>query len=254
MPEATQAQEVQDAGEAPIIPGTTYRTPEEAAKGFAEMQALVDRQGNELGSTRKQLEQSSMMLEKFGNQQEAAPQEPAGPDYDTEISKIDQQIEKLDVDDPDYSKVMSELSRQARAMEVQKAKAETEQKLMGHFEKTLSDRDSQQAQMGWKSENPDFETPEMQQAIQQHMAQDKTGMMDPVLAYREIQLQQSAQQMQQFQTENEDFRNRLKLKSGENAVGKVTTKTGGNPGVVRQPKQTGAALDQGMLDAFRSAG
>jgi len=229
--EATEAQ--------PIIPGTTWKTPEEAAKGFSELKSLVDRQGNELGMTRKQLEQAAQ-----------------GPDYDTELAKIDAQIEKLDVDDPGYGKTLAQLNRQARTLEAQRVKTETEGKLMSQFEKVLSERDSQQQTSKWRQENPDFDTPEMQQAINQKIATDKTGMMDPVLAYREIQLDQLKATLQQMGAENEDFKSRLKLKSGEADVGKVVTKTGGGVGTQSksQGKVTGAALDEGMRQAFRAAG
>jgi len=258
MPEQNQTPTTTtDAGEAATIAGTPFKSPEEMAKGYTELKALVDRQGNELGMTRKQLEQATMIIEKSMSGQQGAtkPQAPAGPDYETEISKIDKAIESLDVDEPSYSKTLSQLNKQARSLEAQRVQTMTEQKLMGHFEKTLSERDSQQAQQQWKAKNADFETPEMQQAIQQHMAQDKTGMMDPVLAYRELQLQQTQAMMQQLKHENDDFRNRLKLKSGESEIGKVLTKTGGLPGGASpQPKLTGAALKAGALEAFMNAG
>ncbi len=257
MPDVEQVEQVESAEvDTPIIPGTTYKTPEEAAKGYMELKALVDRQGNELGMTRKQLEQATKLIEKSmgGAQDKAANQAPQTPDFDSELIKIDKAIESLDVDDPSYGKQLAQLNKQARALEAQKVQTMTEQKLISQFQKTLSERDAQQAQQSWKSANPDFDTPEMQQAIQMHISQDKTGMMDPVLAYREIQLQQQQQMMQQLKTENEDFRNRLKLKSGEAAVGKVVTKTGGQPGAVRTTaKATGAALDEGLRAAFRSA-
>ena len=60
------------------------------------------------------------------------------PDFDTELAKIDAQIEKLDVDDPSYTKTLATLNKQARALEAQKVQALTEQKLISQFEKTLS--------------------------------------------------------------------------------------------------------------------
>lgn len=248
--EATEAQ--------PIIPGTTWKTLEEAAKGFSELKSLVDRQGNELGMTRKQLEQAAALLDKAtkmtASQEKAKPAQ-QGPDYDTELAKIDAQIEKLDVDDPAYGKTLAQLNRQARQLEAQRAKAETEGKLMTQFEKVLSERETQQQTSKWRQENPDFDTPEMQAAINDKIAKDRTGMMDPVLAYREIQLDQLKATLQQMGAENEDYKSRLKLKSGEAEVGKVVTKTGGGVGTPSKPQQkvTGAALDEGMRQAFRNA-
>lgn len=257
MPENTGTPAATDQGATDgdfVIPGLPFKAPEEVAKGYKSLESKLGEQGAQMGNLKAQLAQATALLEKtMGAQGQQKPTAPAGPDYDTEISKIDQAIEKLDIDDPTYSKQLAQLNRQARALEAQKVQTMTEQKLMGHFEKTLSERDAQQAQQGWKSQNPDFETPEMQQAIQQHMAQDRTGMMDPVLAYREIQLQQTQSMIQQLKAENDDFRNRLKLKSGEAEVGKVVTKTGGTPAASNQPKLTGAALKAGALEAFMNA-
>lgn len=248
-----QAQEDVSAEVQPIIPGTTYKTPEEAAKGYQELKALADRQGNELGMTRKMLE--SLMAKGNQPQQAVKPETPQGPDYDAELTAIDQAIEKLDVDEPGYAKQLSALNRKSREI----VKAQVANALTSKFEETLTQYDqksqSKQAQMEWHKANPDFETPEMQMAIQEHMGRDRYGIMDPYMAYREIQLQQEAARAKQLAAENEDYRTRLKLKSGEAEVGKVVTKTGGGVGTPSKPQKgiTGEALDAGMAEAFRSA-
>ena len=131
----------------PIIPGTSFKTPEEAAKGYNELKQLVDRQGNDLGYARKQLDQTQKILQE--SMQKPTEAETPGPDYDGELAKIDKSIEGLDVEDDDYSKTLSSLNKQARRLEAQKVETRTAEKLMKQFEKTLTERDSQQSKQQW---------------------------------------------------------------------------------------------------------
>ena len=247
--QASESTEVQ-----PIIPGTTYRTPEEAAKGFQELKSLLDRQGAELGTTRKMLE-TMMAKNNQPKGQEAKPEKPAGPDYDTELAAIDAEIEKLDVDEPGYAKKLATLNKKSRDI----VTAKVASALTSKFEETLTQYDqkiqSKQAQMEWHRANPDFETPEMQMAIQDYMARDRSGIMDPYLAYREIQQQQMSQQMQALAEQKAELENRLKLKEGAAQTGKVITK-GQSTQAVTQPKTKlkGADLDAAMLSAYEQAG
>jgi len=248
------SQEVQ-----PIIPGTTYRTPEDAAKGFQELKNLVDRQGSELGMTRKQLEQSQKLLDsamaKGQTTAKAQPEKPAGPDYEAELTKIDQAIEKLDVDEPGYTKQLAALNRKSREIIAKQVEERTSQTLMSKFEETLAQRDTMQGQKAWQEANPEFQSPEMQMMIQEHMARDRTGVMDPILAYREIQQQQMTQQMKALAEEKAELENRLKLKEGAAQTGKVITK-GQSTQATTQPKTKlkGADLEAAMLNAYQNAG
>lgn len=253
----TQTQEGGSTEVQPIIPGTTYLTPEEAAKGYQELKALVDRQGNELGMTRKQLEQATKMLESAmtkGQAQAAKPEKPAGPDYDAELAAIDQAIEKLDVDEPGYTKQLAALNRKSRELVARAVEERTSTKLMSKFEETLNQRDTMQGQKAWEEANPDFRSPEMQMAIQEHMSKDRTGVMDPVLAYREIQHQQALQKLQMLAEEKAELEGRLKLKEGAAQTGKVITK-GQSTQAKTQPTQKlkGADLDAAMLEAYNNA-
>lgn len=244
------------AGSDFVIPGLPFKSAEEVAKGFKYLETKLGEQGTKLGQYESQLKQATSLLEKaMAGQQTKAPTQSTSTetDYDTKLNEIDSKIGSLDIDDPGYHKELAKLTRQSQALVAKKVQTETEQRLMGHFEKALSERDANQSQQQWKVQNPDFDTPEMQQAIQQKLSQDKTGMLDPVLAYREIQLQQIQARAQQLEQENADYQARLKLKSGEQAVGKVVTKTGGSQVATKQPKLTGEALKQGALEAFRNA-
>lgn len=258
-----QAQNADTGSEAvaqPVIPGTTFLTPDAAAKGFEEMKNLVDRQGNELGQTRKQLDQATNLLERsMGQQQAPAKAEaPAGPDFKAELSAIEVKMNALDVDDPGYQKTLNKLVDAKVDIKSDQKAFQLEQKLTGKFEEVRNQdqaqMQSQQSLAAWKQANPDFETPEMQQAIQGYMSQNHKIDMDPILAYREIQQQQLLEQLKGMTAENEDYKNRLSLKAGEKEVGTVVTKTGGQSGATKPTKGiTGEALNTGMSEAFRNA-
>ncbi len=255
MADAKTAKAVEEADvkleSQPIIPGTSYKTPEDAAKGFSEMQALIDRQGNELGTARQQLTDAQAQAKLA--QVKSAPVKP--PDYDAELAKIDKNLDGLDVDDPGYTKERGQLERQARTVLAQKIEASTSEKMSAKFAKQLNDRDARQGEKQWQDKNPDFNNPEMQAAIHEKMQTDRTGIMDEFLAYREIQNAQLKAKLQEVSTANDDFQNRLKLKAGESEAGKVVTKAGSSAGTDKpKEKTTGAALREGMKEAFRAAG
>jgi len=235
----------------PIIPGTSFKTPEEAAKGYNELKQLVDRQGNDLGYTRKQLDQTQKMLQE--SMQKPTEAKTPGPDYDGELAKIDKAIEGLDVDDDDYSKTLSGLNKQARRLEAQKVETRTAEKLVKQFEKTLTERDSQQSKQQWLDSNPDFNSEEMQSAIQQRMTADRSGMIDPILAYREIQQEQMSGKLKAEQEKSVALEERLKLKEGAQQTGKVITKGQSTQATTNKPKLKGADLDAAMNEAYNNA-
>jgi len=260
--EAEIAAEAAAAGGAdePVIPGTTYKTIEEAAKGISELKAFNDKQGNELGTTKAQLEQANQSIAamspsaKAEAEAKAAEKAAATPDYEGQLAEIDTAIEKLDVDDPTYTKDVNALNRQARTIERERAKTETQVAMNSQFEKHLKSQNAATSETNWRAANPAFDAPEMQEAINQHMANDTFGIQDPVLAYREIQLAEAQKQSAALAEQNEEFRVRLKLKSGEEKVGVVTTENGGTPAVTKPAKVTGEELDAGMSAAFQGAG
>ena len=235
----------------PIIPGTSFKTPEEAAKGYSELKQLVDRQGNDLGYARKQLDQTQKMLQE--SMQKPTEAKAPGPDYDGELAKIDKSIASLDLDDDDYSKSLSKLNREARSLEAKKVETRTAEKMMKQFEKTLTERDSQQSKQQWLDSNPDFNSDEMQSAIQQKMTADRSGMIDPILAYREIQQEQMSGQLKAEQEKSAALEERLKLKEGAQQTGKVITKGQSTQATTNKPKLKGADLDAAMNEAYNNA-
>jgi len=236
----------------PLIPGTNFKTAEDLAKGYTELQSKMGQQGSELGNAKAQLAQSQKAMDALAAQKPAEAK-PAGPDYASELAVVDKAISKLDIDSTTYNTDLAKLNIQSRNLVAQQVKAETTESLMGEFKGILSDRDSQQSQQAWKDQNQDFETPEMQQAINDHMAQDRTGVMDPVLAYREIQMQGQSATIEEQTATIADLTERLKLKGGELEVGKVTTKGAGSSSTKPKQNLSREELNTGAAEAFRNA-
>ncbi|MBW2094215.1 MAG: hypothetical protein JRI80_04935 [Deltaproteobacteria bacterium] len=245
--------------------GETYlgdwKTKEEAEKGFASMKELLDRQGNELGLLRKQTDFFQQQLQTLTSQQQPAASgkrqesgKPQGPDYSKEIAKIQDEMAQLDPDEPDYGATFAKLHQKSLDLVAQQAKQEALTAAQAEFQKVLEERDIQKMQEEFYRENPDFNTPEMQQRIQEYMAKDPTGMSDPMVAYREIQRDDAMAEKARLQAELEEKERLLALKKGEDITETVVTKGQSPSGQqTKQTKVTGADLDKGMLEALRRA-
>lgn len=244
-----------EGNDEPIIPGTTYRTPEEAAKGFNELKTFADRQGNEIGELRSQLEETQAAIEQMRTTQTEKQAAESKVDYDAELSKIYEEMANLDDMDDNYKGQMVKLSQKANQLSRQAAREEAKNAAADDFKKALEERDQQQAYQQFYEQNPDFNTPEMQQRIKQQIAKDKTGMSDPLVAYREIQRDDAVAKAQELETELAEAKRLLDLKGGTDSTGKVVAK-GQAPGDAQKTKQeklTGADLDAKMREAARTA-
>ena len=240
-------QDAQNQEAAPIIPGTTYKSIEDVAKALQEKDAMIARQGNEVGSLRTEKNTLLQTIEKLsqggGQKQEPVNQK---PDYGSEIASVDKAIEALD---PMSDKYQSDL-RQLIAKRTDIVSAIQHQKTLAAasdiFKKELSSRDARMAQQKFLDENPSFNTPEMQARIQEYIARDKTGMADALSAFREIERDDARTEAARLAKENEEFQKLLKLKGGRDEAGKVITK-GQSPATQSKPqKATGKELDNGM--------
>lgn len=238
-----------------FIPGTTFKTPEELAKGYLELKSLNDRQGNELGQIRKdhdslrgQTETLATILKEnlLKNQPTPAAEKPV--DYDSEITAVEKQIQELDPMDAKYQTTLASLVGKSNKLS---AAAQHEKTLSAAGElmkKELSDRDVKAVQEAFYRENPEFNTPEMQAKIKEYIAKDRTGMSDPLSAFREIQRDTIAIEAKRLADENAEYKRLLDLNKGKDDVGKVVVKNqpSGQP-VVKPSKVVGKDLDAGMM-------
>lgn len=256
---ATEQKEIPGGDEGldqPFIPGTAYKTAEEAAKGITELNSLLGKQGNEMGTLRKQVETLSEVLKTVTAQkQEKAEPKEAAPDYDNQVEAINNQIMGLDPLADGYQKDLAVLITKSQKLAAMGQHDKTLNAASDIFKKELDERDIKQTHKEFFSKNPDFNTPEMQARIKEKMASDTTGMSDPLAAYREIQRDDIAAEVQQIKAERDELAKRLDLMEGKNQTGPVITKAQvpGRQQTSKPQKATGADLDAGMRAALEAA-
>lgn len=233
----------------------TWKDKTAAEEGLANMQTMVDNQGNELGTLRKQVEFSEQVINDLKNQ--PPPPEPKTDPtlgYDQELANIQKDMAELDPVDVNYHKDLMVLMNKSNALAAKIQHEKTLTAATATFKKELDDRDVKATHSSFYKDNPDFNTPEMQLRIKEHLAKDTTGMSDPLVAYREIQRDDAAVKATQLEEENAELKRLVELAKGTDATGKVITK-GQAPPQAKQPKTTGKDLDAGMqtaLDASRA--
>jgi hypothetical protein len=221
------------------LEGTPFKSGEEAAKGYLNLKALHDSQANELGTLRKFAETVAPIVQQHMNKSEAPAAAPKGPDYETEILTVQQKIQELDPMSDNYQKELAGLLATSNKLV---AKAQHEKTLMTAqelFKKELSDRDAKAARAEFNKNNPSFSAPDMQARIKDFLANDKTGMHDPMSAYFQLQKDDLA-------AENAEMKKILELQKGKGETGKVIVKGQGPQQPTKQPKATGKDLDAGM--------
>jgi len=232
----------------------TWKSKEAAEEGLANLQKVLDSQGNELGTLRKQTEFFQKQMEQMNAKPKETPKEaPKGPDYAQEMKAVQKQLAELDPDEPGYQDKQTKLVMQSNQIAAQQATEQALTAAQAEIKKALDERDVQTMQNSFYEQNPDFNTPEMQMRIQEYLNNDKTGMSDPMVAYREIQRDEAMAAKAQLEEETAELRRLLNLKKGEDATGKVVTKGQSPQQKTKQPKATGADLDRGMMEALRKA-
>ena len=233
-----------------------YKTLEAAEEGFNNLSSMAGNQANELGTMKQQLQFFQKQLEgaQQGKQQAQPKQEaPAGPDYGKELKVIEKQMQELDPDEPDYHKQLSKLWTASNQIVSQQATQAALSAAQQEFKAALDERDVQTMHKNFYRDNPDFSTPDMQMRIQDYLANDQTGMSDPVVAYREIQRDDAMAKVAEYEKSIAEKDRLLSLKKGEEATGKVVTKGQSTQQQTKQPKVKGADLKRGMMEAFENA-
>jgi hypothetical protein len=239
------------------IAGTGFKTPEDLAAAFIKEQGQrtnlekkLGEQGSELGSTRKQAETLANALKEVLTKKEA-PTKPAGPDYDTEIAGVQKEIQSLDPMADGYQKTLSDLVAKATKLAAISQHEKTLNAAGEMMKKELSDRDVKAQTKVFYDANPTFNTPEMQTRIKDYLANDKTGMSDPLVAFREIERDDARAQLKQVSEQNAEMQRALDLTKGKNETGKVIVK-GQSPAAVTKPQAnlSGKDLDAAMAAAL----
>jgi hypothetical protein len=247
--------EVADAGNE-FIPGTTFKTPDELAKGYTELKTLHDRQANELGTIRKEHESLKGQAESLAtilkdsltkNVGGNSIKETVKTDYAAELTNIEGQIQNLDPLSPDYQRILASLVAKSNRLTALDQHDKTLNAAGEMMKKELSERDIKIAQEAFHKDNPTFNTPEMQTKIREYIAKDRTGMSDPLSAFREIQRDEIAIEAKRLSDENAEYKRLIDLNKGKDETGKVVVKSqGAGQPPVKPQKATGKDLDAGM--------
>ena len=235
----------------------SWKTKEDAEEGLKNLQGKMSDQGNEAGQLRKQVEDGEVRLGEMqvqidaGNkasEQKASDEEAEG--VEKEQAKIDKEIKDLDPVEEGYTPKLTALIRKSNAIAAKGQHSKTLAAATDAFRSELDDRDIRSAHQSFDGANPDFRTPEMQARIKEYIANDKTGMSDALVAYREIQRDDLASSNKDLSEQNEELMKRLNLKKGTDETGTVILKSQGTQTPEPQTKTTGAARNAGMQAAL----
>lgn len=233
-----------------------WKDKESAVAGLTNMQQELGRKGNEVGDLRKQNESLASAVEALkaqGVTPPAASQE-AAPDLSNELQEVQTKMLGLDPVDANYTANMVALMNQQASLSAQIQHEKTLQVATDRFSEELAKRDAEMTTRDFKKANPEFETPEMQEKIQQYIANDRTGMVDSLVAFREIQRDEIAQQAKGLAEENEKLKNLANLKQGADETGNVFTGSGQSPAKPTKQTMTHEERDAAMLAAVMGAG
>lgn len=244
-------EKISDDGNAETSYLGSWKTKEAAEEGVKNLQKILDVQGNEVGTLRKQVDFFQKTVEDIKSQQKIPVKETkAQPDYSIEMQNIQKKMESLDPVDENYHKDMMSLVAKSNAISAKMQHEETLSAAAKLFKKEMDERDTKAMHKAFYDSNPDFSTPEMQMRIQEYLANDRTGMSDPMVAFREIQRDNAMKEKAELAGKNAELERRLNLKKGEEATGKVITKGQGLQQKTKQPKAVGADLDKGMREVL----
>jgi len=231
----------------------SWSSKEDAEEGLKNLQGKLSDQGNESGLLRKQVEDGEQRLGEMQAKIEAGEKASQMKASDLEAesvkseqAKIDKEIKDLDPVDEGYTPKLTALIRKSNALAAEGQHSKTLAAATAAFRSELDDRDIRSAHQAFDEANTDFRTPEMQARIKEYIANDKTGMSDALVAYREIQRDDLASSNKELSEQNEELMKRLNLKKGTDETGTVILKSQGNQSPQPQTKTTGAARNAGM--------
>lgn len=242
------------------IAGTEFKTPEELAQAYlktketySSLEKKLGEQGNELGTVKQQNAALAKTLESLSRQPEKKADDKPPRDFDKEEAEIDKAIEELDPADDAYQKKLAQLTKKGRQIVAARQHEMTLAAAGQLFKKELEDRDVKSTQQQFLDANPSFSTPETQAKIKEAIAKDKTGMLDPMAAFYQIQRDEALAAVQAAAAEKDELAKKLELAEGKRKTGTVITGKGAGAPPENIQRATGKSADEGALAAIRAA-
>ncbi|MBE9570751.1 MAG: hypothetical protein IMF11_08990 [Proteobacteria bacterium] len=235
----------------------SWKTKEDAEAGLSNLQGKLSEQGSEVGILRKQNDDNTVRMDEMqttidtgARAGEQETQDREAEKISGEQAKISKQIEDLDPVDEGYTRKLTTLIGKSNALAAQSQHKKTLEAATAAFTEELNNRDVSSAHQSFDGANPDFRTPEMQNRIRERIAADTTGMVDALVAYREIQKDDTEAKNTDLTTQNEELMKRLNLKKGTDETGTVILKDQGGLDPQPKTKTTGADRNKGMQDVL----
>jgi hypothetical protein len=237
-----------------FIPGTPYKSVSDLIKGHTELKGRFDAQGNELGTIRKEHEGLKTQAQTLaqvvqGNLKKEGKTDngKAAVDYDAQIAEVEKQLDGIDPMADDFPKVQRSLVSKLTKLTALSQHEKTLSAAGELMKKELSERDVKAQTKAFHDANPTFNTPEMQARIREYLANDTTGMSDPLVAFREIERDDARLAAKTLADENAEMKKVLELAKGKESTGKVVVKGQTNGQLPsKSQKATGKDLDAGM--------
>lgn len=142
---STQSAEQQAAQEQLLL--GKFKSPDDLAKAYSELEKRFGQQSGEVGELRKQQQILFGQLEGKGGQKgsQESPATPAQPDYDAQLSDLQQKVDEGELSIAEALKLSSEISANKAAT----LAAQQMQKLQ-------QQQQAQQVQTQWLEQNPDY--------------------------------------------------------------------------------------------------
>lgn len=240
-----------------FIPGTTFKTVEELARGFQETKADHGRISNEYGNLKKDhdgLKSQAQTLaetlkETLAKGKKGDQAEPV-TDFDKEIISAQAELKKLDPMMDDFAERQADLINRITDLKSEKVKSSVMSEASKLFQRELQDRDIKTSQKEFLRANPTFNTPEMQARIDDFLAKDATGMHDKMSAFAELKASDAELRASDLEKKNAEMMKALELQAGKDSTGKVIVK-GQSPGqVTSKTILTGKDRDAAMAAAL----
>ena len=175
-----------------------------------------------------------------GQQQEQGQQEQAKPDYQSELSALDEKLSDGEI-------TLAEHTQKSRSIMQQQLTEE----IASQFEEKMSERQAEEARQRFLEQNPDFEqisqSQEFQNFLQENPVYDVAG------AYEHFKRQQDQQQIQSLQQQLDQLKQQQEaaVKNGAKVTDSVGKTEGSEMRQGMQAANENLSAEQGMLAALR---
>lgn len=157
-----------------------YKTPEDAEKGFKELEKKHGDQGRELGTLRQKVAQYE--AERAESAKKSAQTRPPETDYEAKLNTIYDQLENGDIS-------VTEALKQSNALTAEMTRQETLNMAGQRTQELLLDKDAEAAEKQWHKDYPDYQEFVESGQAQEYMKKNPI-LVDETIAYFQFKADQ----------------------------------------------------------------